>query len=266
MRKHVVSLARDVAKGDASGLQKDLGTVAKKIGTYSTKALGAATRAATGGGELVDMELKDLHEKISHKLSLYVELMGLLKHQVERARKTAKTLRDSGTCMQSLADAISQGPRHELRTANAVEAALSRSWDEYARQLEGAVLAPGKHELGVLFAEAETLYSSYLSIVNELSARQGKERLLGNASANVSTLMERKSADERAKLPRLQVPCHDQTHHRSRGPLSRPWSLCAHCLAGPRRRWNPPWARYGPLAHQPWARCDPYHPGYHRER
>jgi len=41
--------------------------------------------------------------------------------------------------------------------------------------------------------------------VNELSARQGKERLLGNESANVSALTERKSADEQAKLPRLQA-------------------------------------------------------------
>ena len=198
----------------------------KSLKTTDTKALfnkalntanhyaGKATRVATGGGGLVDVSLKRAHERLSVLQHTYSDLVSHLRHQVERAKKTGKTLRETGNPMLGLVEVLRPSARREVQTSMAVETALARAWDEYASNMESALLAPAKAELMALFAEGESLYSSYLALVNELATKQQKERLLHGASSKptdfnserqraIYSLTERKATEETTKLPRL---------------------------------------------------------------
>ena len=122
--------------------------------------------------------MKQAHERLTSLHSAYSELYAALKHQAERARKTAKTLRDTGTPMKELTTIVGGASRRGVLSAMAFDAAIARTWEEYASHLEGELLGPAKQECNALFAESDAIWSQYLGIVNELAARQGKERLL----------------------------------------------------------------------------------------
>ena len=83
-----------------------------------------------------------------------------------------------------------------------------------AIELETSLIAPAKAELGGLFLEAESTYSKYLATVNELGAKQGKERLqkkvqgeekAERAHEKVEELLVRKAQMEQERLPKLEA-------------------------------------------------------------
>ena len=164
---------------------------------FSSAATAVASRAGT-----VDESMRVTHEKLASLHSTYSELHSSLKHQALNARKTARTMREPNGPMLQLTSLLGQDARRGVQTAMSVDAAIARCWEEYANHLEKELLAPAKQECGAIFAEGDSIWSSYIAMVNELAARQGKERLLGGG-AHLHELAERKSAHESSQLPRL---------------------------------------------------------------
>ena len=166
----------------------------------------AAGAVATRAGA-VDDTLKAAHERLAALHATYSELHSALKHQALNARKMAKTVRESSGPMLSLSHALSPETRRSVQTAMSVDAAIARSWDEYAALLEGELITPAKHECSAIFAEADAIWASYIGTVNELAARQGKERFLGpskkETEGHMASLAERKATLETSKLPHL---------------------------------------------------------------
>ena len=132
---------------------------------------------ALGGGGLLDDNLRKQHSRLTSLHAMYGSVLSTLKHQNERALKTAKTLHETVPHLRSLHDALPPAQQATLRSSLAVEEALACAWDEYSSILEHSVLAPARAEIGALFSEGEALYSSYLTTVNDLAAKQSKEKL-----------------------------------------------------------------------------------------
>ena len=190
------------------GKKLDLEKLGHRAATATKAAVkGAAHSAATvvaqrAGG--VNENMKAAHERLTSLHSSYSELHSALKHQALNAKKTAKIVRESNTPMLNLANTLGPEPRRTVQTAMSVDAALARCWEDYATHLEAEVITPAKHECNALFTEGEHIWSSYVGTVNELAARQGKERLLGGKTAQaIVELTERKATHEATKLPRL---------------------------------------------------------------
>lgn len=207
--KHGLHSVSKVTKQAAKGDFHKLTEIQDKAATALRQRL-----AGLGGDGLLDENLRTQHERLASLHSTYGSLHTHLKHQVERARKTAAALRETHSPLLHLAEAVAPTPRRLVQSTMAVESALARAYDEYASALESALLTPGKAELTALFAEGEGLYSSYLSTVNELAAKQGKEKILGSKAAEpgygctpaqqrISELAAKKSAIEQSAAPRM---------------------------------------------------------------
>lgn len=200
--KSVKVLGSQLAHGDVSGLKERT----KKLGhkaAINAAAVGRNMMRTALQGE-VDDRLKDAHDRLSDVHSTYNDLYAGLKHQAERGKKTAKTLRDSSGPMSNLASGLGQEARRGVQAAMAADVAIAAKWEQYANNLEQELLAPAKTECTAIFTEGDALWAQYIATVNELAAKQGKERLLGSqASTDYASLSERKAAHENTKLPRL---------------------------------------------------------------
>ena len=171
--KHALSDVKHAAHGDVSGLRshaKDALLAAKT---------GIRQGVAGLGGASVDHDLRQQHERINALHSVYGELLGQLKHQAERAKKTASTLKETEHSLAKRGEAMQAAELQRVpRLSCTVEGALQAKWEEYCSVLEGSLISPAKAELSSIFAEAEALYSSCLAAANELASQQGKERIL----------------------------------------------------------------------------------------
>ena len=167
-----------LSRVDLSGVRE----LAKKAGHNLASSTASVARAAIGA-DLVDADMKRAHERLAMLHAACGEYLVSVKQAIERARKTARLLRETGDgSLRSVADAVSPATRRQVQSAMAVDAKLARVWEHYAGQAEAALLAPAKAEISALMNEGEHLYSQYLALVNEIAAKQGKERLLGKAT------------------------------------------------------------------------------------
>ena len=192
------------------GVKKEtLQKYGQKIQDKASKfAKDAVVQAATAAAptRLVDERLKNVHERLGSLQATYSELYSALKHQVLNARKMSKCVRETDGPMTGLCSLVGQDSRRSVQTAMAVDAAIARSWDEYAQNLEAELLAPAKQECNALFSEGDQIWSGYIATINEMAARQGKERYLG-ADQKATALLEKKAYAETSKLPRLTSLC-----------------------------------------------------------
>ena len=77
-------------------------------------------------GEL-DLTFKEAHDKLVAVQAAWTAVYGALKHQGERARKTAKTLRDAGEPCQDLTSFLTPDTRRSVRTSMAQDAAVRKA-------------------------------------------------------------------------------------------------------------------------------------------
>lgn len=202
--RNIKGIASQMRKGEFAGLKNAAQEMRDKAVTGAkTAARTLATKAVQGE---VDPALKAVHERLNDLHSTFNELHAALGHQAQRARKTAKTLAETAEPLQSLAAGVGFETRRGVQTAMAVDAAIANRWESYADHLETDLLAPAR-ECSALFTAGSDQWASYVAVVNELAAKQGKERLLaktGVASAgeSVERLHERKAQQEASFLPK----------------------------------------------------------------
>jgi hypothetical protein len=181
-----------------------------KIGKTAAKATHHAvqyTASAVAPTRLVDEQLKASHERLAALQTTYSELHSALKHQVLNARKMGKTVKESNAPMLGIAGVVAPEARRSVQTAMAVDTAIARTWEDYATHLEAELVTPAKQECSSLFAEGDSIWTSYIAIVNELAAREGKEKLkeklFKTADDSTSALNAKKQQHESTMLPRL---------------------------------------------------------------
>ena len=206
--KSVKSVMNSVAAGDVSHLRE---AAEAKIAHAQTAVRQRIAGAVAGEGG-VDEAMMRLHKRLVTLQANHDQIVIALKHQAERARKNGKTLKEIEAPLQKLGatPALFAGFQAHLTE----DEALARAWEFYAIELETSLIAPAKAELGGLFLEAESTYSKYLATVNELGAKQGKERLqkkvqgeekAERAHEKVEELLVRKAQMEQERLPKLET-------------------------------------------------------------
>jgi len=200
MKAQAKSLAKQVAKGDFEGLQEK----AKDGLAKGSTALKQMRAERTDG--LLDEMLKKRHDTLTTLHTCTNEVIASLKREAERAHKSSKSgmeLHDaivhSIECLPSIASQF-----HGHSTAST---AVSNNWEVLAAELE-MLVAKGKHELSQVFSEGQALYSHYLTTVNELAAKQGKDRKAKGAKEEevhrqYLELQARKQAEEGKVSARL---------------------------------------------------------------
>ena len=136
---------------------------------------------------LLDEKMQARMEAIHRLEKCYSALRDTLKHEAERGQMTAKMTRETRDALSHLIEADPARASIALRSATssgqALEAALEQSWEDYANAIEKQLREPAKQVIAAFFAEAEKLYANYVSVVNELSAKQAKEKRVHGAAA-----------------------------------------------------------------------------------
>jgi hypothetical protein len=197
------SLQHALASGDTQSLRQKAGNLAAKAAEGGKMAIRAAVNKALHGE--LDENFKQAHERLVSVHVTWNTLSAALKHQGERARKTAKTLRETGEPLQDLTSFLDPESRRSVRTSMAQDVAVAAKWEEYVQHLELDLLGPAKAECTAIFREGEYCWSQYVATVNELAARQSKERLMRGDSESTAALAEKKEALESTKVPQLHA-------------------------------------------------------------
>lgn len=204
--KSIKEVAAQVKTGDVAGLkQRAKGLAAKAAEGTKSKFLTVVNKALHCE---IDDRIQSARDDLISAQATWNELYAAIKHQLERAKKTGKTLRESSPSYADLASILmDRGARRSVQTAMAQDAAVAAKWEEYALNLENELLAPAKAECTAIFHEGDVVWSHFLVAVNELAARQSKEKLRGNTAsqAELSSLSERKAQLEAATLPKLEA-------------------------------------------------------------
>ena len=63
---------------------------------------------------------------------------------------------------------------------------MAAKWEEYTNHLEAELLGPAKAECTAIFREGDAAWAQYVATVNELAAKQIKERRIGGDSSESS--------------------------------------------------------------------------------
>eukprot|EP00966_Prymnesium_polylepis_P316378 7310350-Prymnesium_polylepis.1 len=206
--KAVKNVVKSVAHGDIDVLREAAGT---KLAHAQTAVRQRIAGAVAGEGAVAEDMVRQ-HKRLLTLQASYDQIIAALKHQAERARKNGKSLKELEAPLQKLGatPVLFDGFQAHLSE----DGSLALAWESLAVHLETALIAPARTEVGALFLEADACYSSYLSTVNELGAKQGKERLqkkaLGEDKAEkvherVAELSARKAQMEVERLPRLEA-------------------------------------------------------------
>ena len=189
-----------LAQGDTSGLKKAAHQAAVKVSTEAGRAVSAGVFFALKGQ--VDEGLQAERTRLCELQNTWNALHAALKHQAERAHKTAKCLRDTNSPMVDLVSCLSNPEeRRGVQLAMATEAAMAARWEAFASALESELIQPAKHECSCIFHEGDRHWAQYIALVNEIAARKTKERVTGGLA--ISVLNEKKLAEEVEMLPRF---------------------------------------------------------------
>ncbi len=136
---------------------------------------------------LLDERLQQKQATIVALQKCYHDLAASLKHEADRANKSAKSAKETHEVLERLKEAGSGASLGAARLAPALssEAALSGCWEAFAAAIEVQLLGPAR-QLTAVFQEAEKVYAAYCALANELASKQSALKRVHGLAAMVT--------------------------------------------------------------------------------